>query len=59
LKIGRFIAGSHCDYLHARQMVNGMHGAAEVADAAKKFERILLGSKHTVLAGHHHHAKAS
>ena len=31
LKIGRFIAGSHCDYVHARQMVNGMHGAAEVA----------------------------
>jgi hypothetical protein len=56
LKIGRFIAGSHCDYLHARQMVNGMNGAQEVADAAKKFERILLASKHTVLAGHSHPA---
>jgi hypothetical protein len=60
LEIGRFIAGGHCDYLHARQMVNGMHGAKEVAEAAQKFERILLASRHSVLSGHHHPvAKAS
>jgi hypothetical protein len=59
MKIGRFIAGDHCDYLHARQMVNGMNGAAEVATAAQKFERILLASKHTVLSAHHATAKAS
>lgn len=50
-RISRFISGSHCDYLHARQMVNGMSGAEEVADIAEKFEAVLVASKNTLLAG--------
>jgi hypothetical protein len=49
MKIGRFIAGGHCDYYHARQMVNGMSGAQHIAEQAEKFERILLASKHSVV----------
>ena|GEM_PF-836152 len=51
-RISRFISGNHCDYLHARQLVNGMNGAKEVADIAKKFEAVLMASTRTLLAGH-------
>lgn len=50
-KISRFISGGHCDYLHARQMVNGMSGAQEIADLAVKFEGALLAAKFVLLAG--------
>lgn len=50
-RISRFISGNHCDYPHARQMVNGMSGAKEVADIAEKFEAILMAAKNTLLAG--------
>lgn len=49
-KFAKFICGGHCDYFNARQMVNGLSGAQEVADRAMAFERILLGSKYTFLA---------
>jgi hypothetical protein len=48
--LAKFITGTHCDYFHARQMVNGLSGAQEIADHAVSFERILLASKHVVLA---------
>ena len=50
-RISRFIGGKHCDYLHARQMVNGMSGAEEIAKIAKTFEDILMKSKSPLLAG--------
>lgn len=49
-RISRFISGNHCDYLHARQLVNGMNGAKEVADIAKKFEAVLMASTRILLA---------
>jgi hypothetical protein len=50
MTLARFISGSHCDYFHARQMVNALSGAREIAEFAEKFERVLLDSKHTLFA---------
>ena len=50
MKISRFICGNHCDYLHARQMVNGMSEARKIADIAVEFEGALLASKGALYA---------
>jgi len=50
-RISRFIGGNHCDYLHARQMVNGMSGAEEISKIAETFEDILMKAKSPLLAG--------
>jgi hypothetical protein len=49
-RLAKFICGGHFDYFNARQMVNSLSSAQEVADRAMAFERILLASKYTFLA---------
>jgi hypothetical protein len=49
-RLAKFICGGHCDYFNARQMVNSLSSAQDVANRAMAFERILLASKYTFLA---------
>ena len=43
-RIGEFIHGSSADYLSARRVINGVDRAKDIAEYAKKFERILFSS---------------
>ena len=40
-KLGDYINDSKCDYRHARQIINGMSGADNVAEKAVKMEKML------------------
>ena len=43
-RIGEFIHGSSADYLSERRVINGVDRAKDIAEYAKKFERILFSS---------------
>lgn len=43
-KIGKYINGTIADYVKARQVVNGLDKAQDIAKYARKFERILTNS---------------
>jgi len=40
-KLGDYIAGAKCDYLHARRIVNGLDRAAHIADLARGYSLAL------------------
>jgi len=44
-KLSTYFHGSHRDYTHARNMVNGSDHAEDIAAIAEKFESMLLNNK--------------
>lgn len=49
-KLKDYIAGTKCDYLNARKIINGTDKAARIAEYAKDFETILKASKTNAFA---------
>ena len=49
--LAQYIEGARCDYAGARAIVNGLDHAREIAELAKKMERVLLNSKPAASAG--------